>query len=74
MIEKRFGKFVTLKDMYIHNLKTRMKSKSRAERRDEQLLLEEMESILSKDISSSGGVVVNDEDTLEVLFFINLGI
>ena len=39
MIEKKFGKFVTLKD--VHNLKTRMKTKSRAGRRDEQLLLEE---------------------------------
>ena len=59
MIEKKFGKFVTLKD--IHNIKTRMKSKSRAGHRDEQLLLEELENILKKDTSSCGGVVVNDQ-------------
>ena len=57
MIKKKFGKFVTLKD--IHNIKTRMKSKSRAGRRDEHLLLEELENILKKDTSSCGGVVVN---------------
>ena len=67
MIEKKFGKFVTLKD--IHNIKTRMKSKSCAGRRDEQLLLEELENILKKDTSSCGGVVVNEEDTLEMLFY-----
>ena len=66
MIEKKFGKYVTLKD--VHNLKTRLKSKSRAGHRDEQLLLEELESILNADTSSCGGVVVN-EDTLEVLFY-----
>ena len=49
MIENKFGKFVTLKD--VHNLKTRMKSKSRGGRRDKQLLLEELEDILSKDTS-----------------------
>ena len=67
MIENKFGKFVTLKD--VHNLKTRMKSKSRDGRRDEQLLLEELENILSKDTLSCGGVVINEEDTLEVLFY-----
>ena len=65
MIEKKFGKYVTLKD--VHN--TRLKSKSRAGRRDEQLLLEELESILNTDTSSCGGIVVNEEDTLEVLFY-----
>ena len=67
MIEKKFGKFVTLKD--VHNLKTRMKTKSRAGRRDEQLLLEELENNLSADTSSCGGIVINEEDTLEVLFY-----
>ena len=66
MIEKKFGIFVTLKD--VHNLKTRMKIKSHAERRDKQILLEELESTLSKDTSSCGNVVVNEKDTLEVLF------
>ena len=66
MIEKKFGKYVTLKD--VHNLKTRLKSKSCAGRRDKQLLLEELESILNTDTSSCGGVVVN-EDILEVLLY-----
>ena len=67
MIENKFGKFVTLKD--VHNLKTRMKSKSRGGCRDEQLLLEELENVLSKDTLACGGVVINEEDTLEVLFY-----
>ena len=58
---------MTLKD--VHNLKTRLKSKSHAGRRDEQLPLEELESILNTNTSSCGGVVVNEEDTLEVLFY-----
>ena len=56
MIENKFGEFVTLKD--VHNLKTRMKSKSGGGRRDEQLLLEELENILSKDTLSCGGVIL----------------
>lgn len=67
MIASKFGKLVTLKD--IHNLKTRMKSESRGGRRDEELLLEELEKFLKKDPSSCGGVVVNEADTLEVLFY-----
>ena len=67
MIENRFGEFVSLKDC--HNLKTRMKSETRARRRNEQLLLEELQSILSKDTSSCGSVIVNKKNTLEVLFF-----
>ena len=67
MIASKYGKFVTLKD--IHNLKTRMKNKSRGGRKDEQLLLEELENSLKKDPSSCGGIVVNENDTLEVLFY-----
>lgn len=67
MIASKFGKFVTLKG--IHNLKTRMKNKSHGSHRDEQLLLEELENSLKKDPSSCGGIVVNENDTLEVLFY-----
>lgn len=46
-----------------------MKNKSRGGCKDEQLLLEELENSLKKDPSSCGGIVVNENDTLEVLFY-----
>ena len=44
MIEKKYGKFVTLKD--IHNYKTRMKNEVHGKSKDAQLLLETLEATL----------------------------
>ena len=56
----------------VHNLKTRMKTKSHSGRRDEQLLLEELENNLNADTSSCGGVVKLMMKTLWRSFFIGL--
>lgn len=55
----------------VHNLKTRMKTKSHSGRRDEQLLLEELENNLNADTSSCGSVVKLMK-TLWRYFFIGL--
>ena len=67
MIEKKYGIFVTLKD--IHNLKTRMKNGTCGQFKDAQLLLEALELTLRNDSSSAGGVIVNDNNTLEVYYY-----
>ena len=67
MIENKLGKFVTLKD--IHNLKSRMKIEACGGLHDAQLLLVELEKSLKDNPLASGGVIVNEEDTLEVLYY-----
>ena len=67
MIESKYGKFVTLKD--IHNLKSRMKTEACGGLHDAQLLLVELEKSLKGDPLASGGVILNEEDSLEVLYY-----
>ena len=67
MIENKLGKLVTLKD--IHNLKSRMKTEACGGLHDAQLLLVELEKSLKDDPLASGVVIVNEEDTLEVLYY-----
>ena len=67
MIEKKYGKFVTLKD--IHNLKTRMKNEIHGKSKDAHLLLETLKATLRNDSSSAGCVIVNEDSTLEVFYY-----
>ena len=70
MIESKYiqyEKFDTLKD--IHNLKSRMKTEARGGLHDAQLFLVELEKSLKDDPLASSGVIVNEEDTLEVLYY-----
>ena len=53
MIEKKYGKFVTLKDIY--NLKTRMKNETHGKSNDAQLLLEVLEATLRNDTQLTTG-------------------
>lgn len=46
-----------------------MKQKSNRGLHDAELLLEELELTIKKDPSASAGLVVNEEDTLELLFY-----
>ena len=66
MIESKYEKFITLKN--IHNLKSRMKTAARGGLHDAQHLLVELEKSLKDDPLASGSAIVNEEDTLEVLY------
>ena len=67
MIEGKYGKFVPLKD--IHNFMSWMKTEARGGLHDAQLFLVELEKSLKDDPLASGGVIVNEEDTLEKLYY-----
>jgi len=67
MIQKRFGKLVTLKD--IQNLKTKVREHTRRGLEDAQLILDHLQEALDQDKSARGGAVVDEEHTLDLLYF-----
>ena len=67
MIVKKFGKLVTLKD--IQNMKTKVREHTRKGLGDAQLILDHLQEALEQDKSARGGVIVDEEHTLEVLYF-----
>ncbi len=58
---------VTLKD--IQNLKAKIKEDAKKGRRDEQILLDSLQDALTKDAKAKGGIAVNEDDELAVLYF-----
>ena len=66
-IHSKYKKFVTLKD--IQNMKAKMKIATRNGRRDEQILLDSLESALKQDLSAKGGVTVNEDDQISIVHF-----
>ena len=46
-----------------------MKNEIRGKSKDAQLLLETLEATLRNDSSSAGGVIVNEDSTLEVFYY-----
>ena len=66
-IQRKFGKVTTLKD--IQNLRDRAKKKEQHGRRDAQIVLDKLSEALSHDPQASGGVVVDDEDNLSILYY-----
>ena len=67
IIKKKFGKLVTLKD--IQNLKTKVREHTRRGLEDAQLILDHLQEALEQDKSARGGAVVDEEHTLELLYF-----
>ena len=66
-IQKKFGKLTTLKDM--QNIQARAKASEQKGRGDAQIVLDKLAEILINDPKASGGVVVDDQDNLSVLYF-----
>ena len=65
-IQRKFGKVTTLKD--IQNIRDRMKRNEQHGQRDAQIVLDKLCEALSHDPQASGGVVVDNEDNLSVLY------
>ena len=66
-IQRKFGKVTTLKD--IQNIRDRMKRNEQHGQRDAQIVLDKLSEALSHDPQASGGVVVDNEDNLSVLYY-----
>ena len=62
----RYGKFVTLKD--IQNLKTKVREETRMGLRDAQLVLDKLTDAIRADQGARGGVLVDDSNTLAILY------
>ena len=67
MIEKKFGKLVTLKD--IQNLKTKVRECTRKGMEDAQAVVDHLQEALRQDKSARGGLVVDEDHTLELLYY-----
>ena len=67
MIESKFGKPITLKD--IQNLKTKVRERTRKGMEDAQLVVDHLQEALSQDKSAQGGIVVDEDHNLELLHF-----
>ena len=67
MVENRFGKLITLKD--IQNLKTKVRERTRKGIEDAQLVVDHLQEALRQDKSARGGIVVDEDHTLELLHF-----
>ena len=66
MLEEKFGKLILLKD--IQNMKAKVRELSSKGLNDAQLVLEHLHEALEQG-SLSKGVVINEDYTLEVLYF-----
>ena len=66
MLEEKFGKLILLK--HIQNMKAKVRERSSKGLNDAQLVLEHLHEALEQD-SLSKGVVINEDYTLEVLYF-----
>ena len=67
LIENKFGKLITLKD--IQNLKTKVRERTCKGMEDAQLLVDHLQEALRQDESARGGIVVDEDHTLELLHF-----
>ena len=65
LIQKKFGKVTTLKD--IQNIRDWMKRNEQHGRKDAQIVLDKPFEALSRDPQASSGVVV-DDDNFSVLY------
>jgi len=66
LIAKKYGKQLTLKD--IHNIKAKTKE-SCGNQKDAQIVLDKLTEALKVDSKAAGGVVVDENDTLAILFY-----
>ena len=67
LISKKYGKHVTLKD--IQNFKTKARERTRGGLKDAQLVLDGLTEALEADSNTCGGVVVDEDDTLLILYY-----
>ena len=67
LISKKYGKHVTLKD--IQNLKTKARERTRGGLKDAQLALDGLTEALEADSNACGGVVVDEDNTLLILYY-----
>ena len=67
LVHKKYGKLITIKD--IQNLKTKMNEDKRSGSRDSQLLLDKLVKELSTDHGSFGGVVLDENDTIAIVYY-----
>lgn len=67
LIARKYGKFVTLKD--IQNIKTKVREETRMGLQDAQLVLNQLTDALQADQGARGGVVVDDSNTLAILYY-----
>ena len=66
MLEEKFGKLIL---QAIQNMKAKVRELSGKGLNDVQLVLEHLHEALEQDSFSKGGVVINEDYTLEVLYF-----
>ena len=50
-------------------MKAKMKIEAKNGLRDEQILLDSLESALKQDLSAKGGVTVNEDDQISIVHF-----
>ena len=67
LISKKYGKHVTLKD--IQNFRTKARERTRGGLKDAQLVLDGLTEALEADANARGGVVVDEDDTLLILYY-----
>ena len=67
LITQKYGKQLTLKD--IHNINTKTKEQACGNRTDAQIVLHKHTEALKADTKAAGGVVVDENDTLMILFY-----
>ena len=67
LISKKYGKHVTLKD--IQNFKTKARERTRGGLKDAHLVLDGLTEALEADSNACGGVVVDEDDTLLILYY-----
>ena len=66
-VVRKYGKLLTLKD--IQNIKTKVCEQTRKGLQDAELLLEKLKESLEIDQGANGGVTVDEEDTLAIIFY-----
>ena len=66
LIFKKYGKHATLKD--IQNFKTKVREHTRGGLKDAQPVLVGLTQALEADSNAYGGVVVDEDDTLLILY------
>ena len=67
MVVKKYGKYITLKD--IHNLKTKVQEISQKGLEDAQLLLDNLKNTLEKDKGANAGITVNEENAIAIVYY-----
>ena len=67
MVVKKYGKYITLKD--IHNLKTKVRERSQKGLEDAQLLLDNLKNTLEKDKGANAGITVDEENTIAIVYY-----